>query len=392
LAKTRQRVNEAYGNLGPRVTLSGQYLRYAERQQSFAQGATGAIENKTATASLSLPVDITGVARTTIRAWAAQLDANEADVETARNDIRLAIKNAYYGVLKAKGAVGVAEAALLAGREQERTTTASKEVGTAAQVDVLRVQTQVRQFENDLLNAQNNLALAKASLNNSLARPIQTVLDAQDQTIAPGAGLDEDQARTAALEVRPEIRSIKFGQKALKGFTNAQRGGNLPSLSLSINHQRNIAAGAFTPESVTTGVIGLSWPIFDSGITRSRINQAKEDETQAQVRLEQLQLSVSLQIRQAVQNLANARDRQSVAERQVELATETLRLSNLRDKAGEGILLEVLDAQRQLAQARTQLNNARYDVLSAYAELQRAVGSDDLEAAVKRAQTGGKDE
>ena len=84
-----------------------------------------------------------------------------------------------------------------------------------------------------------------------------------------------------------------------------------------------------------------------------------------------------------MQNLATAADRLGVARKQVETAQETLRLSELRDRAGEGLLLEVLDAQRQLTQARNDLNTAKYDYLAALAALQRAIGRDDVDAALQ---------
>ena len=48
----------------------------------------------------------------------------------------------------------------------------------------------------------------------------------------------------------------------------------------------------------------------------------------------------------------------------------------LRDKVGEGIALQVVDAQTELTRARNGLISARYDYLKAYAALQRAVGTD----------------
>ncbi len=391
VAKTRERLRELYGNLGPRVTLTGQYLRYAERQLSFQPGVAGTIESKNVGANLSLPLDLVGSVRSTIKAGSWQVKAAEEDLRSALNEVRLSVRNAFYDVQKAKGAILVAEAALKSAREQERTTQAAKDAGNAAQVDVLRVQTDVRQYESDLLSSQNALELAKAALNSALARPIQTAVEVDGASAVPATQWDEDRIRVAATSYRPEIVSLKYAQKALKGVTNAQRGGTLPSLTLGVNHQRNIAAGPNTREATTTGTVGLNWPIFDSGITRSRVRQAQEDEKQAQIRLEQTELSVSLQVRVAVTNYQNAKDRQAVAERRVELATETLRLSELRDKAGEGTLLEVLDAQRQLTLARNQLNNAKYEALSAYAALQRAVGRDDIEAAVAEAAKGGKE-
>jgi outer membrane protein TolC len=89
---------------------------------------------------------------------------------------------------------------------------------------------------------------------------------------------------------------------------------------------------------------------------------------------------VSLQVDQAHTNLKNALSRLEVAKTQVGLARETYRLAKLRADNGEGIQLEVTDAQTELTRSEINLVTARYDYLIAYAELLRAVGepSDSL--------------
>lgn len=381
--KNRQLNRQFWGNLGPQLSLSGQHLRYAEEQPGFGGGA-GQDRSTTAGASLTFPLDVTGVVRTAVRAQEFNTKASEEELKAIRNDLRLTVKNAYYDVLLAEGGVVVAEAALAAAKEQERVTTASKEAGTAAQVDVLRVQTEVRRAENTLLAAKNGVVLAKANLNNVLARPMNSSVDVQDLNLGDPLAVSEGAAQEAAQENRPELSAIRNAQKALKSATKAQQGGLLPNLSVAVNYQHAFEPrNPFSNADTTTASLNLSWPIFDSGITRAKIRQAREDQKQAQIRLEQTQLAISLQVRQAVQNLATAADRLGVARKQVETAQETLRLSELRDREGEGLLLEVLDAQRQLTQARNDLNTAKYDYLAALAALQRAIGRDDVDAALQ---------
>ena len=72
------------------------------------------------------------------------------------------------------------------------------------------------------------------------------------------------------------------------------------------------------------------------------------------------------------------RRRLTVADRQVAAAEENYRIAQVRLASGEGITLEITDALTQLTQARTAQVAARYDYWTAYAELQRAVGSDEL--------------
>ncbi len=65
-----------------------------------------------------------------------------------------------------------------------------------------------------------------------------------------------------------------------------------------------------------------------------------------------------------------------VAQKQVDQAKEQYRLAVVRANAGEGITLDVTNAQTQLTTAETGLVNARYAYLIAYAALQRAIDQD----------------
>jgi outer membrane protein TolC len=164
----------------------------------------------------------------------------------------------------------------------------------------------------------------------------------------------------------------------------------LPSLNLTANYNRNIGASGNQRDYTAFATVGLSWPIFDSGVTRARVQQAREDERQAEIQQEQLELGVSLEVRQAMTNLVNAKSTLQVAQTQVTVATETYRLAQVRLQAGEGTSLEVTNALTDLTRAQNQLANARYNYLTAYAQLQRAVAADDPNAAPPEQGTGKK--
>ena len=164
----------------------------------------------------------------------------------------------------------------------------------------------------------------------------------------------------------------------------------MPSLNVAANYNRVIDPPAGAEESATSATFTLSWPIFDSGLTRARVAQARESENQAAIAEDQLKLGVSLEVRQAVTALVIAKATMDVAQSQVTAAAETYRLAQVRLQAGEGTSLEVSTALTALVQAQQGLANARYNYLTAYAQLQQAVASDDPNAAATEQGTGTK--
>ncbi|RMG23827.1 MAG: TolC family protein, partial [Armatimonadetes bacterium] len=117
---------------------------------------------------------------------------------------------------------------------------------------------------------------------------------------------------------------------------------------------------------------------FDSGRVRSVVQQAKQDEEQARIALEQLKLGIELEVRQAWLDLTAAQQAIETARLNVEFAEEAYRLAQVRYSGGVGTPLEVSDATVALARARASLVAATYDYRKAYARLQKAVGKEEI--------------
>jgi outer membrane protein len=140
----------------------------------------------------------------------------------------------------------------------------------------------------------------------------------------------------------------------------------------------NLNTSPFNPRRETyTGVVVLSVPIWDGGIARAREAQARDDLEIAQLRLQQAQEGVALEVRQAYLSLQDAQKRLEVARKGLEQATEALRLARVRFEAGVSPQLEISDAELAFTQAQTNLVNAQFDYLDAYAALLRAIGAID---------------
>jgi outer membrane protein len=191
--------------------------------------------------------------------------------------------------------------------------------------------------------------------------------------------LTADTAVSIAVQARPEIRAQKRTISALENTRLATEASDDPTLAVGSQFTRQLGeVGLNTQRSSMVGTITLSIPITATGIVRKQVQQARQDEQLAQIQLKQLELNVSAEVRSALTNLTSARTRYNSATQQVALAEEVYRISIVRRDAGEATYVEVIDAQTSLTQARNQLNAARFDYLTAYSQLQRAVGSDNF--------------
>ncbi len=384
VARQQGVVSENAGRLGPQASVGATYTRFDREGVAHFNNqsiVTSPIQTASGTATASIPIDINGNLHHLLGAAKSNLKATQQNFAAAGNDIKLNARNAFYEVQRAHKNIEVQEQALKDAQDQLKNTQLLEQGGVAAHVDTLRAQSQVQQSQSDLIAAQNSLAIANANFNAALALPIDTPVQLVDVTALPSAPADEAKLREDAHARRPEARSLLHTRDALAEVRRAAETGLLPTLSFGVTYTRGFNTGAFAQPYTLGGTLTFGWPLFDSGITRSRVKEAKQDEEQARIQYEQELEAISQEVRQAMASLVNAKERLDSATKQVEYTTENLRLARLRYQAGEGILLQVTDAETLLTQARNQEVSARYDYLSAFAQLQHALGADDLNAA-----------
>lgn len=375
--------NQARGFLGIRVDGSASYERYLDRTISFG-GGQGQIDAKRATLNLSYPIDLVGVSR---KAWQGA-NANESAaleaVNVEKNKVRLSVREAFYGVLRAEWNQQVLKEAYDAATARLEVARKRFNAGDIPKFDVLRLETEVTRAESNKLSATTAVTLSKQVLNNAMDRPIDTEfeIDTPFREIRsdslPEVLLDEKTLAELAQQFRPELKQLALLKKAREFYTYAERSGNSPSLSFGTRYTHTIDPAFGVRANNVVFSATLSYPLWDSGITRAKIRSAKEAENQVQLSLDKTKLGIDLEIRSAVVRLTNATNQLRFARKTVELQTEALRLAELRFSAGEGILLDVTLADADLRSALGALIAARSEYLIAVAALQKAVGIDEL--------------
>ncbi len=380
--KQRQAMYQSAAGLGPKLTFNGTYTRFDQSAKASFGGnsfTVSPIDTKQLQAIAALPIDITGNLHRLVYASEKGLAAQRETLLATESNIALTVKTDYLTILRAKAQVAVAQDSVTSNQELVKTTQAQVKQGVDAKIDLLRAEAQLAQAQGTLLTAQNTLTLAKETLNDDLARPIETPFHVLDVTKPPVLDLSVSDLTGIAAKDRPELKAMNLTLAQLAAITKATEQSNLPSLNLSVTATQNIGAVGFGGRLQTaTAAATLSWPIFDSGLTRAEVKQARQNQAQAQIQLNQEKLGISLELQQAVSNYQNAQSRYQVAASQVEEAQEALRLAMLNLQQGEGVYLDVLNAETTLTTAKSGLVTAQYDLWQAIASLQHAIGTDSL--------------
>jgi outer membrane protein TolC len=314
------------------------------------------------------------------RGAAAAAAVARAKGDVATRGLVATVVQDYYGLVAAQRKVESARQSLKEVQQFLDVTKRQEAGGEVAHSDVVKAQIQVSQRTRDTQDAE--LAELKSRLGLSVLifpdfRDAFTVVD-DLQTIVPLLPLNDLKASAATSS--PDLRAAEASvQQETLGISVA-RGGLLPSVSFDYFYGINANDFAtYDPEGHrllgSSAQISLNVPLWTWGAAQSKVKAAqlrtlaaKSDLTLAQ---RQLQASVSAFHREA----EVARDQVASLRESLDLSTESLRLTLLRYQAGEVSVLEVVDAQTTLIQARNAYDDGLVRYRVALAALQTLTGT-----------------
>ncbi|MBO4779850.1 MAG: TolC family protein, partial [Selenomonadaceae bacterium] len=172
--------------------------------------------------------------------------------------------------------------------------------------------------------------------------------------------------------------------KIEQGELNVTRAksGWLPSVTANVGTDLNAnsnSAKRWHPTPDASAGISATWNIFDSGVTRAEVDSAKVEVERLKLAMNADLDSVHESVVTAHKNLRIALLRLTTTQRSVELAEEERYIATERYNAGEGILLDILDAELALSTAKKNNVSARYDVIRYSLDLAHSTG-DTLKA------------
>ncbi|WP_373044891.1 TolC family protein [Vulgatibacter sp.] len=252
---------------------------------------------------------------------------------------------------------------------------ARAEVGLRPQYDVRRAEVEVANAAYALVQAENARDIARAELANACGL---AALPPEAELVAPAPRGFESPSELqasldAAVEKRPEIVAARARVEAAAQALDAAWAEWYPELAaLGTLGLRGIDPGDLGPG--WTATVQLTVPLITGGADLGRVRAARADLEAAQARLEAQRRSARLEGESGGLSLHQARARLEAAQRREDAAAEGLRLAEGRYETGLGDVLELADAQAELAGARADRVRSALDVSVAAAQLERLLG------------------
>ncbi len=306
------------------------------------------------------------------------LEALLATEDATRQGVFLDALRAYYQVHATEAAVQAARESEQAARESFNAAEARYLAGTATPADKLQAQTAFSQATLARIKAEGSFRNAQGALAHAMGRDAHTPLVlAPIQVAFPEQRFEQDLETlvTQAKARRPDLQAAEARHRAAQSDVAAARAAGMPTLSLGITPTYQALDGVASK----TGSLGLtlSIPLFTGFADSYRIRAAEARLDASAAQREQLAQQVALDVWQAYQNLLTATHTLRTTADLLASAQASEQVALGRYKAGVGNILDLLNAQSALANARLQRVQSAFDWHISRAALAQAVGQMD---------------
>ncbi len=259
--------------------------------------------------------------------------------------------------------------------EHRRVTEHFVKAGSSARVELMKTDVELAHARQLALAAQNAIAATYA-----LLRTLMGVDETSPPFTIAGEPLllkgypREAEGVQVALQQRPEYRKAKARAGLQQAKVELTKGKRLPSLDVSGEFTEKGGDSFSFKDNWNIG-LRLSFPLFDGGITRAEINKGSIELERSQEELRAVRLLIVQEVKEAFLAVNDAEKRVAVSKETISSAEENLRVEQLKYEAGDGTTKDVIDAQTALLRANTDRHQASYDLLTAQAALEKALGS-----------------
>jgi outer membrane protein TolC len=328
-----------------------------------------------ATAAVTVPLFTSGRISSSIAAAEARERGAGAHVAAATADLKLAVADAYVGVLRARKAHAVASSNVqtLAGLVHDTRSMFEREL--VPKNELLAAEVALADARQNELRAANAAAVAQAQYNRRLGAPLDRPVELSESIeVAVEAGQELPALIAQAQTRRTELAALDAQAEALGQLARTERSRVLPQVGLSGGYQY-LENQFLDDETVGMAGIGVQWAMFDGGQSRKRAAALDRNRRATEQQRADAASQIELQVRQAWLGIDESRQRVEVNAHAAEQAEENLRIARERYTAGLGTQTQLLGAETLRVQALMNRDEARLDASLAELRLARAVGA-----------------
>jgi len=283
---------------------------------------------------------------------------------------------AYHGIILAEEQVRAAEAELANQDEFLSIVRLRFARGMATSLDTLQAAVTVANVEPRVRSARQGLKVAGARLNAAMGRDPEAPLTVRREQFIETDEIDRDAALVMAGR-RPEVEQLVVMEDLLRQSRRAQKADARPYFTVNSSYGyvgKAVADLDDTGHDFWSAAVALNVPLFTGRLTHGLVKETEASIRRTGVERRGLIRQVRVEVLDLLDNLETAHHNLAAAELNMVRADLLLDDSTVMMRLGKADYLTVLQSESNRAQARTNLIQARYDVLALTASLKTAIG------------------
>lgn len=324
--------------------------------------------------SMSMPLYTGGKNELTIDKAKDEITAKELNLARTKETTELSTISDYYAILEAQKVVAVDNETVANYQEHLNNVQALYAAGSIAKSDVLSTEVQLVNAQQTLVKDQNSYDVAVSTLKNVIKlkgeEPLNLVDDAQYQKF-DDALLD---CIKYAKENRKDLMQYQVLIEQAQKDVGIAKSAKKPTVDLNVGNTWDKQLLPSDDNHSLSAGVSASWDVFDGNVTEASIKKAEIAVEQAQLNFAKESDAIELDVRTNYLGMREAEKRFNSTQVAINKAEEDYFIAKEKYRAGEGLMLDIIDAQLALTTAKTNYIQAQYDYATYKAKLENVMG------------------
>lgn len=371
LAKAQE--DRSFGELLPQINVVGNYSlnRFHSQGSDFVRAASNEYPGKRASVSLRQPLfDLQ--AYLLMKSQQSRTSQSEQDLLNAHQKLIANLIERYVDALEAADKSQIIAAELNSTERRLARVSDMHARQMALITDLYELQARVETLKTELIDRDNDAHIALEKLRELTGDAVTAIEPIRLDAHQPPPENDIESWARQTGQINPELQALKLAIESARQSISAYRAGYLPRIELQLSgiySDTNFDNRQSPAYDVGTATLQATVPIYNGGITDARVREAEARKKLGEAQLEQRLRELEKLTRAAYLDMQSSPARSLASNRQL-AATEKSRDAMQKGyELGVVTIVDLLNAEQRLSEARLQQRQARYRYFKARSSL-----------------------
>ncbi len=319
------------------------------------------------------------------RSWYAnrsvenQINLSEINLQTVEEQVIYSVKSTFYSYLRTKELTDVAQLSLELAVSQLDLVQQQFDLHAVSETDLLKAKVRKGQADAQIIQAEQAERTALNALNIAIGESAGNPLVIKRTPIELRTLPLYEDAKSAILTQNAQLQTVRYNEEGSKIALKTQMGIFFPTVLISSSYSTSKSdfgdlLGGYTSASPTTR-LSVSIPIF-TGLSRvSRYDDLKYNVLASSVAVSQTKDNLFTELDNVLTQLDTYHRLIPINEEIILSAEMDFKLAEEKYNLGASDILELLNAQVSLIQAKSDLVRLKYDAKVSESKLEVLMGS-----------------